>query len=155
MRNFQAFTKPKMSSSNLAASVKRSHSTADSTMQSSPSNGSPGGVSLSKKIKLEVDAIKDTGVLKRNLIIHKKRKMRKVKHRYRGHLTELFYLQGGGNLVEFNSWKKRPSQSLKNFLDGSKLDSEDDEDDLQEKQINDEVIQYLVCVYGVVSSKLA
>jgi len=129
-----------MSSSNLAASVKRSHSIADLTMQSSASNGSPGGVSLSKKIKLEVDAIKDTGVLKRNLIIHKKRKMRKVKHRYRGHLTELFYLQGGGNLVEFNMWKKRPSQSLKNFLDGSKLDSEDDDDeDLQEKQINDEV----------------
>jgi len=124
----------------LAASVKRSHSIADLTMQSSASNGSPGGVSLSKKIKLEVDAIKDTGVLKRNLIIHKKRKMRKVKHRYRGHLTELFYLQGGGNLVEFNMWKKRPSQSLKNFLDGSKLDSEDDDDeDLQEKQINDEV----------------
>jgi len=32
-------------------------------------------------------------------------------------LTELFFLQHGGNYVDYNQFKKRPSQQLKTYLD--------------------------------------
>ncbi|KAK3749017.1 hypothetical protein RRG08_056924 [Elysia crispata] len=93
-----------------------------------------------KKIKLEAKPApnKETENCRQLVCSHKRNRMREIKKRYRNHLTELFYIQGGGNMTEFNSWKKRPSQPLLNFLEGSKLDSED-EDEPQEKKINDEV----------------
>ncbi|XP_035827815.1 helicase domino isoform X2 [Aplysia californica] len=103
-------------------------------------SSSAGGPSP-KKIKLEEKPApnKEIENLRKSVISHKRQKMKMVKSRYRGHLTELFYLQGGGNMIEFNTWKKRPSQPLLNFLEGSKLDSDDDDEELQEKRINDEV----------------
>ena len=93
-----------------------------------------------KKIKLEAKpaSSRETENLRQSVCSHKRNKMREIKRRYRNHLTELFYIQGGGNMTEFNTWKKRPSQPLLNFLEGSRLDSED-EDEPQEKKINDEV----------------
>lgn len=82
-----------------------------------------------KKIKLEEKPAPNNEIdnFRKLVIGHKRRKMKKVKQRYQEHLTELFYLQGGGNITEFNCWKKKPTQPLLNFLDGSKLDSEDEE----------------------------
>ena len=96
-----------------------------------------------KKIKLEEKPAPNnvTDNCRKYVINHKRKKMRKLKYKYREHLTELFYLQGGGNLVEFNSWKRTPTHPLLQFLEGSKLDSEDDDDeDLVEKGTTDEVL---------------
>ncbi|GFR90719.1 helicase [Elysia marginata] len=103
---------------------------------STPAVGGPSP----KKIKLEVKPAlnKETENCRQLVCGHKRSRMREIKSRYRNHLTELFYIQGGGNMTEFNTWKKRPSQPLLNFLEGSKLDSEDEEEP-QEKKINDEV----------------
>ncbi|XP_059176200.1 helicase domino-like isoform X2 [Physella acuta] len=93
-----------------------------------------------KKIKLEQKPApnKEVDEFRSSVCSHKRRLMQEIKGRYREHLTELFYLQGGGNITEFHTWKKRPTQPLLNFLEGSKLDSDDD-DELLEKRINDEV----------------
>ncbi|RUS85638.1 hypothetical protein EGW08_006584, partial [Elysia chlorotica] len=101
-----------------------------------PATGGPSP----KKIKLEAKPAsnKETENCRQLVCSHKRNRMREIKRKYRNHLTELFYIQGGGNMTEFNSWKKRPSQPLLNFLEGSKLDSED-EDEPQEKKINDEI----------------
>ncbi|KAH9503913.1 hypothetical protein Btru_064133 [Bulinus truncatus] len=95
---------------------------------------------LAKKIKLEEKPApnKETEICRQSVCNHKRQKMLEIKLKYREHLTELFYLQGGGNITDFNAWKKRPTQPLLSFLEGSKLDSDDD-DELLEKRINDEV----------------
>ena len=94
-----------------------------------------------KKIKLEEKPAPNNEIdnFRKLVIGHKRRKMKKVKQRYQEHLTELFYLQGGGNITEFNCWKKKPTQPLLNFLDGSKLDSEDEEN-LPENKPNEVII---------------
>lgn len=94
-----------------------------------------------KKIKLEEKPAsnKETENYRQHVCSSKKRKMREIKLQYREHLTELFYLQGGGNIIEFHIWKKRPTQPLLSFLEDSRLDSDDDSDELQEMRINDEV----------------
>ena len=71
--------------------------------------------------------------------------MTALKCSYIDHLSELFFLQNNGNLMDYMSWKKRPNPQLANFLKTSQLDSDDDEDEDEdivvksETQINNEV----------------
>lgn len=46
-----------------------------------------------------------------------------VSHREK--LTELFFLQNGGNLMDYFSWKKRPNKLIDCYLYSEKLDDED------------------------------
>lgn len=46
-----------------------------------------------------------------------------VSHREK--LTELFFLQNGGNLMDYFSWKKRPNKLIDCYLFSEKLDDED------------------------------
>lgn len=64
--------------------------------------------------------------------------MTEIKENYREHLTELFFLQNGWNIMDYLTWKKRPTVQLLNFLKSGNLDS-DDEELGQEVKINDEV----------------
>ncbi|KAK0055030.1 helicase domino [Biomphalaria pfeifferi] len=93
-----------------------------------------------KKIKLEEKPApdKETEICRLSVCNYKRQMMYDIQVRYKEYLTELFYLQGGGNITEFHVWKKRPTQPLLSFLKDSKLDSDDDEE-LLEKRINDEV----------------
>ena len=65
--------------------------------------------------------------------------MKGIKMQYFEHLTELFYLQSGLNFIDFSTWKKKPTPQLVNFLQTSKIDSDEEEDILQITEINSEV----------------
>lgn len=91
-----------------------------------------------KRIKLENPApSRNIENCRKFVCAYKRRKMREIKKRYREHLTELFYLQGGENFIDFPVWKSRPTQQLQSFLENSKLDSDEGEDEFQEKSDND------------------
>lgn len=52
--------------------------------------------------------------------------MRKLRELYPELLTELFFLQNGGNLMDYFSWKKRPNTLLACYLRSEQLDSEEE-----------------------------
>ena len=99
------------------------------------------GPSPKKKIKLEEKAAATEDIAKnRKLILDgKKREMSEIKENYIETLSELFFLQNGGNMMDFFMWKKRPTPQLVNFLKSSNVDSDDEEDHGLEIKINDEV----------------
>uniref|UniRef100_A0A2C9JZS6 Helicase domino n=1 Tax=Biomphalaria glabrata TaxID=6526 RepID=A0A2C9JZS6_BIOGL len=88
-----------------------------------------------KKIKLEEKPApdKETEMCRLSVCNYKRQMMYDIQIKYKEYLTELFYLQGGGNITEFHVWKKRPTQPLLSFLKDSKLDSDDDEELLEKK----------------------
>ena len=117
----------------------QSSSMATSKIPSSP------GPSPRKKVKLEEKpAANEEIAAARKLILDDRYvQMRGIKENYIEHLTECFYLQSGQNLMDFHSWKKRPTPQLVQFLKSGRLDSDDDEENpliyLQEKDVHKEV----------------
>ncbi|XP_064613460.1 helicase SRCAP-like isoform X3 [Liolophura sinensis] len=77
----------------------------------------------------------------RKLILDSKYKdMGEIRKAYIEHLTELFFLQNGGNIMDYLAWKKRPTPQLVHFLKSGNLDSDEEDDhQIQVKTYNDEV----------------
>ena len=96
-----------------------------------------------KKIKLEEKpAPNEETAHYRQLIYNEKlREMASVKDNYMEHLTELYFLQCGLNLMDYHTWKKKPPPQLIQVYKSGQLDS-DDEEIGQEKKINDEVSSF-------------
>ena len=94
-----------------------------------------------KKIKLEEKppATPEIAHQRKILLEHKRKEMQEIKENYVEHLTELFFLQSGRNVMDYLPWKKRPTPQLVAFLKSENLDSDEEEEHLQEKRINDEV----------------
>ena len=115
-----------------------------SSMATSKVPQSP-GPSPRKKVKLEEKppANQEIAASRKLILDERFTQMREIKENYIEHLTECFYLQSGQNLMDFHSWKKRPTPQLVQFLKSGRLDSDDDEENplvyLQEKDINKEV----------------
>ncbi|XP_014611101.1 PREDICTED: helicase domino isoform X2 [Polistes canadensis] len=90
-----------------------------------------------KRLKLtenteKVTATADDGMSYRKRIIeHKMKRMRAIREKYAENASELFFLHAGGNMMDFQAWKKRPptSQYL-HFLRQHRLDPDDDDEDL-------------------------
>ena len=103
---------------------------------------SPG--SARKRIKLEEKppSSMEIGETRKRIIDYKIRKLAELKENYNDHLTEMFFLQSGLNIMDYPTWKKRPTVQLVQFLKSGNLDS-DDEEFPQEKKINDEVMAVL------------
>lgn len=92
-----------------------------------------------KRIKLEVTETgsgsngsttgnDDLAALKRRILEHKYMRLRSVKEKYSEHVSELFFLQQGGNMMEHPAWRKKPQSpqfitfSRQHRLDQSQLD---------------------------------
>ncbi len=71
--------------------------------------------------------------LRRQVLQERLTDLKKLKDTYNDKLTELFFLQNGGNMMDFLAWKKRPNQQLFVYLSSQRMDDE------EEKTINDEV----------------
>ncbi|XP_062606790.1 helicase domino-like isoform X2 [Saccostrea cucullata] len=99
------------------------------------------GPSPKKKIKLEEKPAATHEIANhRKLILDLKYKsMLDIKEPYIDNLTEMFFLQNGGNLMDFLAWKKRPTPQLVHFLKSGSLDSDDEEEGSLERKINNEV----------------
>jgi hypothetical protein len=54
--------------------------------------------------------------------------MLELKENYFDHLTECFFLQNGGGLMDYYSWRKRPTPQLVHFLKSGRLDSDDEDE---------------------------
>lgn len=54
--------------------------------------------------------------------------MLEVKESYFDNLTECFFLQNGGGMMDYYAWRKRPTPQLVHFLKSGRLDSDDEED---------------------------
>lgn len=100
------------------------------------------GPSPKKKVKLEeMPATTQEIANHRKLILDLKYKsMLDIKEPYIDNLTEMYFLQNGGNLMDFHGWKKRPTPQLVQFLKSGCLDSDDEEESSLERKINNEVI---------------
>ncbi|XP_043517027.1 helicase domino-like [Frieseomelitta varia] len=102
--------------------------TSQASMQSSPAR---------KKLKLTDSTEKPTMITddamgyRRRIIEHKMKRMRAIREKYAENASELFFLHIGGNMMDFQSWRKRPptSQYL-HFLRQHRLDPDDDDEDL-------------------------
>lgn len=98
-----------------------------------------------KRIKLEhVPPVNQEIANHRKLICDERLKqMKAIKESYKGHLTELFFLQNSGNIMDYFIWKKRPTVQLLHFLKSGNLDSDEEEELIkQEKKINNEVSSF-------------
>ncbi len=93
-----------------------------------------------KKIKLEEKAPpnEETANFRQLICDFRKKELASIKANYLEHLTELYFLQSGSNLMDYHSWKKKPPPGLVQVYKSGQLDS-DDEDLGQEMKINDEV----------------
>jgi E1A-binding protein p400 len=73
----------------------------------------------------------EIGALRKRVLEHKMARMRSDRERYAEHASELFFLQAGGNMMDYHTWRKRPSTpQFLHFLRSHRLDPEDDDEDL-------------------------
>ncbi|XP_052073827.1 helicase domino-like isoform X2 [Mytilus californianus] len=141
------------SSSAFAAANKllmetKSHSGLSSTFPNltALANQSSSGPSPKKKIKVEEKPPPTSEIANYRKLVHdnKIKEMLEIKENYIENLSELFFLQNGGNMMDYFVWTKRPTPQLVNFLKSSNIDSDDEEDHGLERKINNEV-KVLTC----------
>ncbi|XP_076755404.1 domino helicase isoform X7 [Xylocopa sonorina] len=101
--------------------------TSQASMQSPPAR---------KKLKLTDSTEKPTMIAddamsyRRRIMEHKMKRMRAIREKYAENASELFFLHNGGNMMDFQSWRKRPSPQYLHFLRQHRLDPDDDNEDL-------------------------
>lgn len=92
------------------------------TVSSSSSNASH--FDSRQEIKTEDEDLTDPNLLRHKVLEIYMEAMEHVRVTYRDKLQELFFLQNGGNLVDYPGWRKRPNPQLVAFLNASRLDHE-------------------------------
>lgn len=93
-----------------------------------------------KRIKLEVQDSDVTPYQDLYVDSHE-RDLNEIRASYQDHMTELFFLENGGNLMDYIVWSKRPNVHLNRLLQAESLDADVDcmAAGEEEKQINNEV----------------
>ena len=73
----------------------------------------------------------DLIAIRKRIIEHKIKRMRILRENYAECAAEYFFLQTGGNMMNFQTWRKSsPTPQYLNFLKQNRLDPEDDDEDL-------------------------
>lgn len=100
--------------------------TPNTTPSSSPRRPPPSILSQppAKRIKVEE---KPTDILElRKIIVDwKKAKLESIKDKYNDHLVELFFLDRDGNMMDYQSWSKRPSREFLQYIRQHKLEGDE------------------------------
>ncbi|EDV22089.1 uncharacterized protein TRIADDRAFT_59226 [Trichoplax adhaerens] len=65
----------------------------------------------------------DTMQLRQLILEFRKSEMEKIKAVFNSRLQELFFLQGGGNMMDYLAWKRRPNEQLAAFLKANEFAS--------------------------------
>jgi len=84
----------------------------------------PNQVNIRQEIKSEDEDLADPTLLRHKVLELYMEAMERVRVTYRDKLQELFFLQNGGNLVDYPGWRKRQNPQLVAFLNASRLDHE-------------------------------
>ena len=94
-----------------------------------------------KKLKLEIKVPASSEVAENRdfLRAFKLKRMSTLKTNYRENLLELCFLQDMGNIVDFPTWKKKPPAHVGQALKASRLDSDDEDEDVTDKSLDNEV----------------
>ncbi|XP_055613145.1 helicase domino isoform X2 [Uranotaenia lowii] len=80
-----------------------------------------------KRLKLEqspvIEVEHDITTLKKLILEHKYMRLRSIKDKYSEHVAELFFLQSGGNMMEYPVWRKKShTPTFLNFMRTYKLE---------------------------------
>nr|XP_045582866.1 helicase domino-like isoform X2 [Procambarus clarkii] len=100
--------------------------TPTSTPSSSPRRPPP-SISLqppAKRIKVEEKPF-DLLELRKVITDWKKAKLEGVKEKYNDHLVELFFLERDGNMMDYQSWSRRPTREFLQFIRHHKLEGDE------------------------------
>jgi len=86
-----------------------------------------------KRIKLEppydVSSLSSSPLYYRTLYVNsRENELQEMRSSYEDHVTELFFLENNGNLMDYIAWSKRPNQHLSRLLQSASL-SLDNADD--------------------------
>ncbi|XP_012218897.2 helicase domino isoform X2 [Linepithema humile] len=114
-----------MSSSSSSSQVSSPHQ----TQVQSPSPPARKRLKLSETT--EKSTAFDVGGYRRRIMEYKMRRMRAMRDKYAENASELFFLHVGGNMMDYQNWRKRPATSqYVTFLRQHPLDPDDDDEDL-------------------------
>ncbi len=80
--------------------------------------------SIKQEQRTEDDDYTDPNLLRQKVLEYYMGAMESLRVEYRDMLQELFFMQNGGNLVDYHGWRKRPNPQLLAFLNASRLDNE-------------------------------
>jgi len=88
-------------------------------------------VQACKRIKLEppydVSSLSTSPLFYRTLYINsREHELLELRSSYQDHITELFFLENGGNLMDYIAWSKRPNIHLSRLLQSASLDNADE-----------------------------
>ena len=88
-------------------------------------------VQARKRIKLEppcdVSSLTSSPLFYRTLYVNsREHELLELRSSYQDHITELFFLENSGNLMDYIAWSKRPNIHLSRLLQSASLDSTDD-----------------------------
>lgn len=74
---------------------------------------------------------------KRRIIEHKLRRLRAIRDNYNENLSEYYFLHTGGNIVNYQSWKKKPhSNKYQMFLKKESLERDSNKEELLSQSSN-------------------
>eukprot|EP00794_Sanderia_malayensis_P014257 gene14257-15744_t len=79
---------------------------------------------IKQEQKSEDEDFTDPNLLRQKVLEYYMSAMESLRVEYRDMLQELFFLQNGGNLVDYHGWRKRPNPQMMTFLNASRLDNE-------------------------------
>ncbi|XP_066594642.1 helicase domino isoform X2 [Prorops nasuta] len=102
--------------------------TSQASMQSPPARKR---LKLNESMEKSTASLDDAQGYKRRIMEHKMKRMRAIREKYAENASELFFLHTGGNMMEFQTWRKKPpAPQYLHFLRQNRLDPEDDDEDL-------------------------
>ncbi|XP_076286525.1 domino helicase isoform X2 [Lasioglossum baleicum] len=102
--------------------------TSQASMQSPPARKK---LKLADSTEKPIMCIEDAVGYRRRIMEHKMKRMRAIREKYSENASELFFLHAGGNMMDFQTWRKRqPTPQYLHFLRQHRLDPDDDDEDL-------------------------
>lgn len=73
---------------------------------------------------MPADVRERIAAVKKRILEHKHLRLKCVKEKHGEHVAEWFYLQSGGNLMDYQVWRKKPqTPELVNFMRSHRLES--------------------------------
>lgn len=108
----------------LGASFKTEPNDGTATMEVDPNTGLRKRASDEGSMLVSGDARERIAAVKKRILEHKHLRLKSVKEKHAEHVAEWFYLQTGGNLMDYQVWRKKPqTPELINFMRSHRLES--------------------------------
>lgn len=94
----------------------------------SGSGGSQGPKSKRMRLEERPPPSPEVANMRKRFCEHRGQQFKNNKENYVEHLTELFFLQNGGNMMDYLAWKRRVTPQLLAFLKANALENDEEEE---------------------------